>query len=497
MISEKLRRARDYERENLPKVPSEILPRYHVTGGVGWINDPNGFSVYQGEYHLFFQYHPYDNHWGPMHWGHVKSRDLIRWERLPAALAPDEEYDGGGCYSGSAVELEDGRHLLMYTGVRKETLPDGTVGEIQTQCLAVGDGVDYEKYPGNPVIAADLLPPGGSPRDFRDPKLWRTPAGDFRAVMGDRCPDGSGAVLLYESPDALSWRFVGTVAASRNLHGRMWECPDLFSLDGRDVLLVSPQEMKAQGLEFIEGNVSLCLIGTLDEKTGELCRDHVQTVDYGLDFYAPQTTMTTDGRRVMIAWMQYWDSVERQPEGLPFFGQFTTPRELHVRDGRLIQSPVRELEAYRGERVEYREIPLSGETELPGVSGRCLDMTVTVRPGAERFGEFRVEIAAGGEYATAVIYRPETGTVLVDRSRSGDPAGVMDRREFSVRDREGVLTLRLLLDRYSLELFVNGGEQAASFTIYTPAEADGIRFAADGPALLDVEKYSLEFDTFS
>ena len=145
MSSILLSRARDYETEHLFDVPPAHLPRFHVTGGVGWINDPNGFSLYRDEYHLFFQYNPYDVYWDTMHWGHVKTRDFIRWERLPCALAPDKSYDEFGCFSGSAVELRDGRHLLMYTGVAKAD--DGE--DRQTQCIAFGDGINYEKYKAN------------------------------------------------------------------------------------------------------------------------------------------------------------------------------------------------------------------------------------------------------------------------------------------------------------------------------------------------------------
>ena len=172
MTSKMLQKARDFEKKYLPYTQSE-QPRFHVTGGIGWINDPNGFAPYKGEYHLFFQYHPYDTKWGPMHWGHVKTRDFIHWERLPAALAPDTEYDRNGCFSGGAVELPDGRHLLMYTGVRCARRRNGKIDEYQTQCLAIGDGVDYEKLPCNPVIDASQLPEGGSVHDFRDPKIWQ------------------------------------------------------------------------------------------------------------------------------------------------------------------------------------------------------------------------------------------------------------------------------------------------------------------------------------
>lgn len=488
MISDKLRRAREYEEDNLASIPADALPLYHLTGAVGWINDPNGFSLYKGEYHLFFQYHPYSRSWGPMHWGHARTKDLLRWERLPCAMAPDAEYDRDGCFSGSAVELPDGRHLLMYTGVAKDVLDDGTLRERQTQCIAFGDGVDYVKYGSNPVIAASDLPEGGSERDFRDPKLW-IEDGVFLVVAGNRCPDGSGAVLLYESDDALHWRFRCVLAASGNRYGRMWECPDFFRLDGRDVLLVSPQEMRAEGLEFIEGNVTLCLIGTYDGGPDGLKREHTQTIDYGLDFYAPQTVRAADGRRIMIAWMQYWNSVDRRPEGLPFFGQMTVPRELHVRDRRLVQNPVRELEAYRGEAVRYKGVNVSGLMELPGVSGRCLDMTVTVRTT----GTFRMEVASGFGWSTLILYDSAKRTICVDRTRSGFPADILNTREFSVREHEGALQMRVLLDTYSMELFVNDGERAASFTLYTPREADAIRFCADGAADMDIEKYSLEF----
>ena len=497
MTSELLRRAREYETEHLPAADDAVLPRYHLTGGVGWINDPNGFSRYRGEYHLFFQYNPYSTNWDTMHWGHAKTRDFLRWERLPAVLAPDQAYDAAGCFSGSGIELPDGRHLLIYTGVRKNPLPDGGEDEFQTQCVAIGDGVDYEKYDGNPVITADLLPEGGSARDFRDPKIWRE--GDrYYLVAGDRCPDGSGAILLYESEDALHWRYAGTLAESGNRYGRMWECPDFFELDGTHVLLTSPQEMRSEGLEFIEGNTTLCLIGRFDRERVRLLRQHEQTIDYGLDFYAPQTVLTEDGRRVMIAWMQYWNSVDYRPAlDLPFFGQMTVPRELRVRDGRLIQKPVRELMYFRRRGVHLRDFALCGEAAPEGLGGRCTDLTVTIRPDAERglCRSFTLTVAKGGDYETRIRYSPGAHTILVDRSRSGLPESILNRREFAVRDRGGELKLRVLLDRYSLELFVNDGEEAATFAIYAPASADGITLSSDGELRLDLDQYDLEFDS--
>ncbi|MDE6590855.1 MAG: glycoside hydrolase family 32 protein, partial [Oscillospiraceae bacterium] len=134
MLSEKLKKAREFEARYGPVV--DHRPAFHLTPTIGWMNDPNGFSVYQGEYHLFYQYNPYSTKWDTMHWGHVKTRDFIHWERLPAALAPDMEYDKNGCFSGSAIELPDGRQLLMYTGVRQVREESGGLRDRQIQCVA-------------------------------------------------------------------------------------------------------------------------------------------------------------------------------------------------------------------------------------------------------------------------------------------------------------------------------------------------------------------------
>lgn len=143
MTSQTLREARKYEETVEKSIAKEERPDFHLCSRVGWMNDPNGFCYYNGMYQLFYQYYPYESKWGPMHWGHAVSKDLLHWEYLPAALAPDEIYDRDGCFSGSALTLPDGRHLLVYTSVIKERQEDGVIRDIQTQSLAVGDGLDY------------------------------------------------------------------------------------------------------------------------------------------------------------------------------------------------------------------------------------------------------------------------------------------------------------------------------------------------------------------
>ena len=378
--------------------------------------------------------------------------------------------------------------------MRQEREETGELRDRQTQCIAVGDGIDYEKYEGNPVITAENLPDGGSQCDFRDPKIWRS--GDvYYMVVGNRSADGSGAVLLYQSKDGFHWSYDGVLAACHNQYGRMWECPDFFPLNGKHVLLASPQEMTAVGLEFHAGNGSLCLIGEYNEENHHLVRENVQAIDYGLDFYAPQTLAAPDGRRVMIAWMQNWETSSCQPQGARIFGEMTLPRELAVREGRLIQNPVRELENYRSYQILYKNVLLSGMTSLQNVRGRVLDMTVTVRPVNESgsYRWFKINVASDGEHMTTVRYKPEQNTVRIDRTRSGFPHDIINVRDFMVRPRQGRIKFRLVLDVHSMELFINDGEQAATSMIYTDIHADAISFEADGNVIMDVEKYDLIF----
>ena len=486
-----LQAARDYEAAHTADIPPADRPAYHLCPRIGWMNDPNGFCWYNGMYHISYQYYPYATNWRPMHWGHAVSKDLIHWQYLPAALAPEAKCDSSGCFSGSALTLPDGRHLLMYTGVRKETDDEMDKG-IQNLCLALGDGENYTKYPLNPVLTGADLPEGFSEVDFRDPKIWQEEDGSYSCVTGCRAADGSGAILLFRSPDAFHWHFRAILDCSRNEYGRMWECPDFFPLGGKHLILTSPQDMDNVGMEFHNGNGVVCIAGDYNPKTDEFFRQSIASVDYGLDFYATQTTLAPDGRRLMIAWMQNWDALAGQPSEWKWFGQLTFPRELEWRDDRLIQRPARELDELHGRRVGHRHVRVHEESTLAGVYGRVADMTVRVypKPGAS-YGFFRIKFAKGSRQYTSVSYRPDSSVLHLSRAHSGLNRDFVHERECQVRDRGGELELRILLDRYSAEIFVNGGEQTLTTVIYTPQTADGISFESDGEVLVDVEKYDL------
>lgn len=495
-MSQILRDARRYEEARERQISDEPRPSFHLSTRVGWLNDPNGFSFYKGEYHLFYQYHPYDSHWGPMHWGHAVSSDLLHWRYLPAALAPDTDYDRDGCFSGSAVTLDDGRHLLMYTGVLKETQPDGSAREVQRQCIAIGDGIDYEKFPGNPVLDETDLPEDGSRFDFRDPRIWRAKDGTFRCVVGNCRPDKDGRILLYSSKDGLDWKFEKILISNNGRFGRMWECPDFFELDGKQVLLTSPQDMLPSEFEYHNGNGTVCMIGTYDEETETFIEEADQAIDYGIDFYAPQTVVSPDGRRIMIGWMQNWDTCNLHSPEKPWFGQMSLPRELSIKNGRLIQKPIRELENLRSNEVRYENITFSNILRLEGIKGRRVDLELMLRPGSadSLYQKFAVRFAQNDTYHTAVSFRPHESLLKIDRKFSGSRRAIIHQRRSLVQSEGGCLKLRIILDNFSAEVFVNDGEQVLSATMYTDLSADGISFFANGTVSMDVVKYDLSDD---
>ncbi len=495
MTTQTLREARKYEEASGKLISKEERPDFHLTPRAGWMNDPNGFSYYKGQYHMFYQYYPYESKWGPMHWGHAVSEDLLHWEYLPCALAPDEAYDRDGCFSGSAVVLLDGRHLLMYTGVLKEHIERDTYREVQTQCIAVGDGIDYEKYEQNPVLDEGDIPKGSSRFDFRDPKMWKKADGTYACVVGNRPADGSGQILLYESADGFQWKFKSVLVSNCDRFGKMWECPDFFELDGKWVLLISPQDMLPKGFEYHNGNGTVCMIGEYDEASGTFKEEHDQSIDYGIDFYATQTILSPDGRRIMIGWMQNWDACSMRSPEEPWFGQMSLPRELSVKNGKLYQKPVRELDALRYDKVVYKNVMVSEIVKLDGIKGRKVDMELTVRPqnGEELYRKFAVRFAQNDTYYTSLSFRPRESILKIDRKFSGSRRAIIHQRRSLVDHAGGELKLRIILDRFSAEVFVGDGEQVLSATMYTEQEADGISFFADGTANIDVVKYELGY----
>ena len=425
------------------KALRNFRPDLHYTPKSGWINDPNGLVYAGGKYHLFAQYGP-EPQWGDIHWSHAVSSDLIHWQDLPLALAPDSL---GMVFSGSAV-YDNGNTSGLGTGGRAPIVAMYTShGCHEQQSLAVSqDGVSFTKYPGNPVI------PNREKPDFRDPKVLRNPGGGWTVVLaaGDH-------VEFYASKDLISWRQTGSFGPGGNLSKGVWECPDLFplTLGGREVwvLIVSmgacPENLGSRTQYFL-GNFD----GETFTSDGSFTKP--EFIDSGFDNYAGVTFFGTE-ERILVGWAANWVYANNLPTG-EFCGQMTLPRVLSLVDTplggpRLAGAPV-------SDRLFGEPVPVSGS--LPG---EVYKLTVS--------GEGEAEISLSNSLGEAFLFGVDsTGDIYIDRSSSGardfDPEFAKPEygRISAPRFFDGPWTLELTFDRSICELFGDRGTRAFTQLLY-------------------------------
>lgn len=449
--------------------------RFHVAPRAYWMNDPNGFSYFNGEYHLFYQHHPFSPEWGPMHWGHAVSRDLVNWEHLPVALAPSLPEDADGCFSGSAIEI-DGKLVAMYTG-NVWTGPDHDTDLKQVQMIAESsDGIHFTKWE-KPVITE--APEGDiHPFHFRDPKVWQHD-GTYYCVLGSRTKDHTGQVLLYKSNDLQKWDFVAVSAKKEENGGFMWECPDFFHLGEKDVLVMSPQGVKPEENNFHNLHQAVYVFGELDYETGKFTHGDFYMLDAGFDFYAPQTLEDPEGRRVMIGWMDMWES-EMPTQAHGFCGAMTIPRVLVPDGDRLLVQPLPELAELRKEEIYTENESISAKRTFDSVSGTCIEMKLEV--DVKDTDAFRVNFRCGNDEKTVLEWSRQESIVTLDRTASG--VGVSGTRTVEVKDQDRLI-LHFFLDQSSAEIFINNGEAVMTARIYPEETSDGIEFEAEGKAVIE------------
>lgn len=335
-----LEKANDFIQNN--KVKSSFYPKFNFAAPIGWMNDPNGVSIFNDEIHLFYQHYPYDSVHGKMHWGHAKSQDGIEWEHLNVALAPDQPYDKDGVFSGSAIE-KDGKLYLMYTGhvVNDE-------GEIrETQNIAISeDGINFEKSEKNPVLDEKDVPAGSSIVDFRDPKVFER-EGKYYAVIGSKTEDQKGQALLYVSKDLIEWDFQSVILPHNKYLGDMVECPDLLFFEESDVFLLSAMNYTDEETGEFYPHISWIIEGKVDWTTFVFEVHSIKKMDGGFDFYAPQTSLVSKNPNeyMAIAWQQAWNrTLPSHDLNHKWAGQMTIPRLIQKQEDKIIQKPYPSIE---------------------------------------------------------------------------------------------------------------------------------------------------------
>ncbi|CAQ83353.1 MULTISPECIES: sucrose-6-phosphate hydrolase [Photorhabdus] len=410
-------------------------PVWHLAPAVGLLNDPNGFIQHNGVYHLFYQWNPLACDHKHKCWGHWQSTDLVHWQHQPVALLPGADYDKHGCYSGSAVE-ENGNIILVYSGNVK--YPDGS--RTTYQCLARKNECDeYDKI--GPVLP---LPVGYSGH-VRDPKVWRY-QDNWYMVLGARDLQDQGKVLLLRSTDLYKWQMLGEIAGSQlngmGDFGYMWECPDLFTLGDTEVLICCPQGLEAQNERYLNTYQAGYLSGKLDYQAVHFTHGEFHELDAGFEFYAPQTTQIADGRRLLIGWMGVPDQDEQYHPTIRYgwIHTMTCPRELTLCDGKLYQQPVRELQQLRGEQTVWQGVA----NDAPPLDITSAELILVPQ------GLFNVC------FGDAMQLTWDGGLLSLIRN------SLCSNQEEHRYWRGTVQHLQIMIDRSSVEIFINHGEAVMS-----------------------------------
>lgn len=300
--------------------------KYHYKPKKGWINDPNGLVYFDGYYHVFYQHSPdYEMPWKqPMHWGHARTKDFLHWEELPVALYPDKEYDNNGCWSGTAIVKDDCLYLF-YASVHSA---EGKNEKIQTVSVAYSrDGINFEKYVGNPVI--DCFPADGGP-DFRDPAVFKVDD-HFCCVMATGNPESrTGRLLLYRSDDLLHWTYEGIMCEWDEC--RYTECPSLMSAEEGYLLTASVCPLDAPHYFSV-------MYGDFNGAKFDI--KHTAEVDKGPDQYAGQVFRDHLGRNILISWVPGWSYSGYAERDV---GCMSVPRQITLENGKIRAYPVKELQ---------------------------------------------------------------------------------------------------------------------------------------------------------
>lgn len=420
-------------------------PNYHFRPPANWMNDPNGPILHDGWYHMFYQTNPYDDRWENMHWGHARSRDLVRWEHLPMALWPSKTKGEQHCFSGCATLDGAGNPLIFYT----------SIGHPQPHCwIAKPEDpglVRWRKFEGNPVLTEKS--PGIPYYDFRDPFVFRHGNRTFMVHGGNlnQAKGGQAVVTLYEAEDAAleQWKYRGIMFHHPDAKVVNIECPNFFALDGKYVLITSPHRT----CDYF--------VGDFDPDAGTFTARQQGVVDAG-HFYAPNTLLTDPKRLLLWGWVNGFTS------GKGWNGCLTLARVLRLREGLLAQEPAPEIESLRGQRWQGAKVNLADKpVTLENARGTMLELKLELQRPTSGVVGLRVRRSDDGQRGVAITWDGETL----------EAAGAKLKLPGVPR---ASLPLRVFLDQSVLEVYAADGLGCITRVIAADARDVGVEVFAQG-----------------
>ncbi|NTS43481.1 glycoside hydrolase family 32 protein [Flavisolibacter sp. BT320] len=466
-------------------------PQIHFTPRTGWMNDPNGMVYFNGIYHLMYQHNPDSTVWGPMHWGHATSKDLIHWEHQPIALYPDSL---GTIFSGSAVvDLPNtsgfGRNgkppLVAIFTHHDHTGEKAGTSTFQNQSLAysVDESKTWTKYSGNPVLKNPGI------RDFRDPKVsWHEASQKWIMTLAtlDR-------ITFYSSPNLKDWTKESEFGKNVGAHGGVWECPDLFPLevDGKTVwvLLVSINPGGPNG-----GSATQYFTGDFDGKTFTPLQTDTRWIDYGPDNYAGITWFNTGSRKLFMGWMSNWLYANVVPTQR-WRSAMTLPRDLALQkigEKYFIQSvPALELATLEEKTVLLKNINAADFDLGAKIGAATVPGRITLK--ADSLQDFSLTFSNAAGQKLSVGYLAGTNEYFIDRALAGDTSfnGSFAKRITAPRLASGrSMHIDLVIDHSSLELFADSGLSVLSALFFPDQLLTGIRLQSPVPYTIKTIRFA-------
>lgn len=422
-------------------------PKLHFTSPKNWINDPNGFIYYKGEYHLYYQYFPYAAEWGTTHWGHATSKDLVNFEHHGIALFPSKKFDSNGCFSGTAL-IEDDKLQFYYTGIKYLRTEDENIhkpydNESFEACqvkIESKDGYTFDNFNDKKVVIPPITDRKlGNKTHTRDPKVWKYKDG-YSMIVGSKFEKEGvegyiGQALFYTSKDGESWEYKNRCYDESI--GDMWECPDLVNVDGKYILIISPEHITNDGVNYT--NNSIYSIVGFDEETCEMkITNGYSYLDEGLDVYAPQTTLDKDGNRILIGWVR----MPKKFEGEEWIGMMTLPRVINVIDNKVHFAVAENIQNLFTKEINRSDFDINNPCRIKVKLNK----------------ESHINI---GGYKICV----EDDSIAVDRSSvfvETDFKAV----KFKSSKLDGIYDLDIFVDNGIIEIFINGGKYVITNVVY-------------------------------